>query len=202
MCVCVCVCVCVCLCVLMCWVDATMHRFIDALVDSPIQRMSRFILRFISVSNASDVVVLLSSASIFQFCCAVVLLISGLILVSFCWFWGQFSRHFCVRGRLLATLRPPGLPREGQRRKCEQKGGSWVHPWTPQEHPKSIKINRNLKVRQCVGVGMRFLCPRCRQVGAGYAQTTVNTMVWEAFHVFWTFIVFVCFWDRFGCNFG
>ena len=77
----VCVCVCVCLCVLMCWVDATMHRFIDALVDSPIQRMSRFILRFISVSNASDVVVLLSSPSIFQFCCAVVLLISGLHLV-------------------------------------------------------------------------------------------------------------------------
>ena len=167
------------------WVSScagSMQRCIVSSMHESIQRMSRFILRFISVSKASDVVVLLSSPSIFQFCCAVVLLISGLNLVSFCWFWDQFSRYFCVRGRLLATLRPPGLPRDGQRRKCEQKGGSWVHPWTPQGHPKSIKINRNLKVRQCVGVGRRFLCPRCRQVGAGYAQTTANTMALEAFH--------------------
>ena len=62
-----CVCVCVCLCVLMCWVDATMHRFIDAFVDSPIRPMPRFILRFINVSNASDVVVSLSSSGTFQF---------------------------------------------------------------------------------------------------------------------------------------
>ena len=109
----VCVCVCVCVCVSSC--AASMQRCIISSMHESIQRMSRLILRFISVSNASDVVVLLSSASIFQFCCAVVLLISGLILVSCCWFWGQFSRHFCVRGRLLATLRLPGLPREGQR---------------------------------------------------------------------------------------
>ena len=67
LCVCVCVCVCVCLCVLMCWVDATMHCFIDAFVDSPIRPMPRFILRFINVSNASDVVVSLSSSGTFQF---------------------------------------------------------------------------------------------------------------------------------------
>ena len=57
----------VCVCVLMCWVDATMHRFIDAFVDSPIRPMPRFILRFINVSNASDVVVSLSSSGTFQF---------------------------------------------------------------------------------------------------------------------------------------
>ena len=83
----------------------------------------------------------------------------------------------------MATLCPPGIPQKGQGRKFDGKGGSWVHPWTPQEHPKSVKINRSLKVRHCVGVGMRFLCPRCRQVGAGYAETIVNTMVLEAFHV-------------------
>ena len=62
-------------------------------------------------------------------------------------------------------------------------------PLDPQEHPKSIKINVNLKVRLCVGVGMCFLCPRCRQGSDGYAQTTVNTMVLEAFHV----LEFLCF---------
>ena len=44
-----------------------MRRFIDAFVDSPIQTMPRFIPRFINVSNASDVVVLLASSGIFQF---------------------------------------------------------------------------------------------------------------------------------------
>ena len=83
----------------------------------------------------------------------------------------------------MESLWPPGVPGKGQSRKCEQKGGSWVHPWTPQEHPKSIKINRNFKVRLCVGVGMCFLCPRCRQVGVGYAQTTVNPLVLEQYHV-------------------
>ena len=94
-------CVCVCLGVLMCWVDATMHRFIDAFVDSPIQRMSRFILRFISVSNASDVVVLLSSASFLTLLCScfvnigvdfgVILLVLGSIFTSFLCPWASFG---------------------------------------------------------------------------------------------------------------
>ena len=100
----------------------------------------------------------------------------------------------------MATLCPPGVPRKGQSRKCEQKRGSWVHPWTPQEHPKSIKINRNLKVRQCVGVGMRCLCPRCRQVGAGYAQTTVNATVLNEFHV-WQILCFFMFLRSFWVSF-
>ena len=93
----------------------------------------------------------------------------------------------------MATLCPPEVPRKGQSRKCEQKGGSWVHPWTPQADLKSIKINRNFKVSLCVGVGMRFLYPSCRQRGAGYAQTIVNGMVFKQFNVLeiWCFFVFL-----------
>jgi hypothetical protein len=74
-------------------------------------------------------------------CCAVILSISGLILVSFCQSRGSFWRHFGVRGGLLASLCPPGDLRKGQSRKCDQKRGSRVHPWTPQGHPKSNKID-------------------------------------------------------------
>ena len=172
----------------MCWVDAKMHFLIDAFVDPPIQTMPRFILRFINVSNASDVVVLLSFSGIFHLLCScfvnlgvglgVILPVAGSILTFRC-LWPTVGQ--C--GGLLAALCPPGLPRKGQSRRCEQKGGSWVHPWTPQEHPKSIKINKIVKVCLCVGVGMHFLCPRCRQVGAGYAQATISTMVLEAFQV-------------------
>ena len=64
------VCVCVCVCVFVC--PHVLGRcndacFIDAFVDSPIRPMPRFILRFTNVSNASDVVVSLSSSGTFQF---------------------------------------------------------------------------------------------------------------------------------------
>ena len=61
------VCLCVCVWVLMFWVDAKMHRFIHAFVDSSIQTMPRFILRFINLPDASDVVVWLPSSGIFKF---------------------------------------------------------------------------------------------------------------------------------------
>ena len=92
----------------MCWVDATMHRFIDAFVDSPIQTMPRFILRFINVSNASDVVVLLSSSGTFNLLCScfvnlrivfgVILSVSGSILMSFWCPWGSFGDPVPSRG--------------------------------------------------------------------------------------------------------
>ena len=64
-----------------------------------------------------------------------------------------------------------GSPERGRVENANKKVVRGVHPWTPQEHPKSIKINRNLKVRLCVGVGMRFLCPRCRQVWLDMLKT-------------------------------
>ena len=142
--------------------DASFHRCICRFTDSTDVSIHSSIHECIKCVRCGSFVIL---SRYFAMCCAVLLLISGLILVSFCQFGGPFSRHFCIRDGVLATLRPPGVPREGQGRKCEQKGGSWVHPWTPQEHPKSIKISRNFKVRLCVCVWMRFLCPRCRQGG-------------------------------------
>ena len=177
--------------------DASFHRCIRRFTDSTDVSIHSSIHECIKCVRCGSFVILFRY---FAICCAVVLVISGLIWVSFCQFGVPFSRHFCVQDGLLATLRPPGVPREGQGRKCEQKGGSWVHPWTLQKHPKSIKINRNLKVHQCVGVGMHCLCPRCRQLAAGYAQTTVNTMVLNEFHV-WHFFVFFMFLDRSGHHF-
>ena len=51
---------CVCVCVLGRFIDASMHRFIDAFVDPPIHMMHRFTRRFIDVSKARDVIVLSS----------------------------------------------------------------------------------------------------------------------------------------------
>ena len=149
------VCVCVCVCVFVCphvlgrCNDALFHRCIRRFTDSSDASIHSSIHQCIKRVRCGSFVILFRYFSI---CCAVVVLISGLFWVSFCQSRRPFQCHFGVRGGLLATLCPPGVPREEQSRKCEQKGGSWVHPWTPQEHPKSIKINGNFKVCLCVCV--------------------------------------------------
>ena len=80
----------------------------DAFVDSPIQTMPRFIRRFINVSNASDVVVLLSCSVVFNLLCScfvnlgvvfgAILSVSGSILMSFWWPWGSFGDPVPSRG--------------------------------------------------------------------------------------------------------
>ena len=97
-----------CVCVLMWWVDSTMHRFIDAFVDSPIQTMPRFIPRFINVSNGSDVVALVSFSALFNLLRScfvnlgvdfvVILSVSGSILISFWCPWGSFGDPVPSRG--------------------------------------------------------------------------------------------------------
>ena len=84
-----------CVCVLMWWVDSTMHRFIDAFVDSPIQTMPRFIPRFINVSNGSDVVDLVSFSVLFNllrscFVLFLCLLVHGHILTTTIYLWATY----------------------------------------------------------------------------------------------------------------
>ena len=132
-----CVRVCVCVCVLMWWVDSTMHRFIDAFVDSPIQTMPRFIPRFSNVSNGSDVVVLVSFSALFNLLRScfvnlgvdfvVILSVSGSILISFWCPWESFGDPV-----------PPRGPPKGAESKMWSKRWFVGPPRDPQRGPKIL----------------------------------------------------------------
>jgi hypothetical protein len=77
-----------------------------------------------------------------------------------------------------ARVRPRGPP------KSTQNLLKWMEIW------RYVRVSAS---------ACSFDGQRCRQVGAGYAQTTVNTMFFETFHVF-GISCFCCFWNRFGSN--
>ena len=126
-----------CVCVLMWWVDSTMHRFIDAFVDSPIQTMPRFIPRFINVSNGSDVVVLVFFSVLFNLLRSwfvnlgvdfvVILSVLGSILTLFWCPWESFGDPV-----------PPRGPPKGAESKMWSKRWFVGPPRDPQRGPKIL----------------------------------------------------------------
>ena len=97
-----------CVCVLMCRVDSSMYRFIDAFVDPSIPMTHPLIRRFIDALKTRDVVVLLSSSVFFSLLCSdfvnfgvdlgVILSISELIFMSFVCPWKSFGDPVPSRG--------------------------------------------------------------------------------------------------------
>ena len=84
----------------------------------------------------------------------VILSVSGSILMLFWCAWESFGDPVPSRGP----------PKEAESKMATKR---WFvgPPLDPPRAPKINKLRRNLKVRLCVGVGMLFLRPRCRQVG-------------------------------------
>ena len=147
--------VCVCVGVFVCphvpgrWMDATMHRFIDAFVDSPIQPMPRFILRFINVSNASDVVVFLSSSGMFQF-------IVQLFCQSRGWFWSHFVSPGVHCNVILVSAgvfwRPCGLQGSPGRARVENVSKKVVRGSTPGPPKSTENLSKSMEISSYVCV--------------------------------------------------
>jgi hypothetical protein len=143
-----------CVCILMCRVDASMHRFIDAFVDQSIhQCVDSSIHR--CIEDARRASCFESSSVCFLLDLQYLSLISALILVSFC----QFRPHFDV---ILVSLevfwRPWALQGTPEWGRVEKVTENVVRVSTP--GPSSgihfCFYQRILKVRRCVGVGMHF----------------------------------------------